>query len=109
MNKLKTLVLAGVLAVFTISLAAAKSLEVSFASPTKAGSVTLKAGDYRLSVDGDKATFMELSSLKTFKTDVKVENSDTKFNNTRVVTSSEGGSTVVKQIEIGGTKMKAIF
>src|SRR3978361_1577275 len=109
MKKVKTLILVSVLSVFTISMAVAKSLEVSFASPTKVGSVELKAGDYRLNVDGTKAVFTDVSTLKTFKTNVKVENSDTKFNNTRVVTSTEGGSTVVKQIEIGGSKMKAVF
>lgn len=107
--KLKSLVLAGALAIFTMSMAFAKSYDISFSSPTKAGSAQLKAGDYRLSLDGAKATFTDVNTLKTVTTDVKVENSDKKFDNTKVSTTTDGGTTVVKEIELGGSKMKIDF
>jgi hypothetical protein len=109
MNRIKTLVLAGVLAVFTVSMAAAKSLEITLSSPTKVGSVELKAGDYRLSLDGTKAKFTNVETLKTVTTDVKLEDGDTKFASTRLVIVDEGAGSVMKQIRIGGSKTKAIF
>ena len=107
--KLKSLFVAGILAIFTMSMAYAKSYEISFSSPTKAGSVQLKAGDYRLSVDGTKATFTDLKTLKAVTTDVKVQNSDKKFESTKVNTTNDGGTSVIKDIEIGGSKMKVDF
>ena len=107
--KLKTLVLAGVLAIFTMSLAFAKTYDISFSSPTKVGSVQLKAGDYRMSLNGNKATFTDVQTLKNFTTDVKVENTDKKFDDTKVNTTSDGGTTVVKEIEVGGSKIKLDF
>ncbi len=107
--KLKTLVLAAVLAIFTMSLAIAKTYDVAFASTTKAGSIQLKAGQYRMSVSGNKVTFTAVDTQKSVSTDVKVETTDTKFNDTRVDTTNEGGTPVVKDIELGGSKVKIDF
>jgi hypothetical protein len=107
--KLKSLVLAGVVAIFTMSMAIAKTYDISFSSPTKVGNVQLKAGDYRMSVNGTKATFTDVQTLKTVTTEVKVENTDKKFDDTKVNTTVDGKTTVVKDIEIGGSKMKIDF
>ena len=107
--KLKTLVLAGVLAIFTMSIAVAKTYDISFSSPTKVGNLQLKAGDYRMSVNGNKATFTDVSTLKTVTTEVKVETTDTKFDETRIDATTDGGTTVVKDIELGGSKIKIDF
>jgi hypothetical protein len=107
--KLKSLVLAGVMAISTMSVALAKSIEVSFASPTKAGTAQLKAGDYRMSISGNKVTFTEVTTLKSATTEVKIENVDAKFDSTKVNTVTEGGATVVKNIEVGGSKIKLAF
>jgi predicted component of viral defense system (DUF524 family) len=107
--KLQTILLAAVLAVFTLSMAFAKSYDVSFSSVTKAGSVQLKPGDYRLTVDGSKATFTDVKSAKSVTTDVKVENADKKFDQTRVDSSNDAGTNVVKDIELGGSKIKVDF
>ena len=107
--KLKSLFLASVLATFTLSLAVAKTYDISFASPAKVGNVQLKAGDYRMSVNGNKATFTDVATLKTVTTDVKVENTDKKFDDTKVDSTTDGGTTVVKDIQIGGSKMKIDF
>jgi hypothetical protein len=107
--KFKSLFLAGVLAIFTLSLAVAKSYDVSFSSPTKAGSLQLKAGDYQLTLKGNKATFTEVKTQKTFTTDVTVQNAPEKFEFTKVESTTTGDSTVVKGIEIGGSKIKVDF
>jgi hypothetical protein len=107
--KTKTLFLAGVLAIFTLSLAVAKSYDVTFSIPTKAGSVHLKAGDYQLSLNGNKATFTDIKTQKTFTTDVTVQNAPNKFEITKVEATTSGDSSVLTDIEIGGSKMKIDF
>ena len=100
----KSVLLAGVLAVSSLSLASAKTYEISLAGPTKAGSVTLQPGQYRLKVDGDKATFTFVDTSKQFTTPVKIQTSDKKFDDTRVDANKQGGTDVIKDIQLGGTK-----
>jgi hypothetical protein len=107
--KLKSLFLAGVLAIFTLSTAVAKTYDVAFASATKAGSLQLKAGEYRLSVNGNKVTFTAVDTEKSVTTDVKIENSDKKFGQTKVDSTNDGGTNVVTDIELGGSKIKLDF
>jgi hypothetical protein len=107
--KINNLLLAGALAVFTLSIASAKTYEIILSSPTKAGNVQLKPGSYRLSVSGNKATFTNVDNSKTFTTDVKVENSDTKFGDTKIDSTKEGDTNVLKEIELGGSKTKIDF
>ncbi|HWC99010.1 MAG TPA: hypothetical protein VG456_19755 [Candidatus Sulfopaludibacter sp.] len=78
-------------------------------APTKAGSVTLKPGQYRLKVDGAKATFTFVDTDKQFTTPVKVSTTDKKFDDTRVDASKDNGTDVIKDIELGGTKTKLEF
>ena len=107
--KIKSLFLAGVLAIVTLSLAVAKSYDISFSTPTKAGSLQLKAGDYHLTVTGNKATFTDVKTQKTFTTDVTIQNAPNKFDVTKVETTTNGDATIVKDIEIGGSKIKVDF
>src|SRR5271165_201774 len=104
--KLKTIVLAGVLAIFSMSLALAKTYDVSFASATKVGDIQLKAGQYRMSVTGTKVTFTSVDSQKSLSTEGKIGNADKKFEETRVDATTEGTTSVVKEIELGGSKIK---
>ncbi|MGA3100155.1 MAG: hypothetical protein ABSF25_27190 [Bryobacteraceae bacterium] len=107
--RLKSVLLATVLAIFTLSMTFAKTYDVSFNSATKVGSVQLKAGDYHLKLDGNKATFTDANSNKSVTTDVKVENSDKKFDQTLIDSTNDGGTNVVKDIELGGSKIKIDF
>jgi hypothetical protein len=107
--KIKSIFLAALLAVFTLSMAFAKTYDVSFSSTTKVGSLQLKAGDYHLKVDGNKATFIDANNAKAVTTEVKVENGDKKFDQTMVNSTTEGGTNVVKDIELGGSKTKIDF
>lgn len=100
----KSLLLAGALAISSLSIASAKSYEISLAGTTKAGNITLKPGQYRLKVDGSTATFTQVDNSKQFTTPVKVNTSDKKFDGTRVDASKEGTTDVIKDIQLGGTK-----
>ena len=105
----KTVLLAAVLALFALTLASAKTYSITFSNNMKIGTVQLKPGDYKLAVDGSKATFTDLKSKQTFTTDTKVENTQKSFENTRVDSSTDGATTVVKDIEVGGSKLKLGF
>jgi hypothetical protein len=107
--KMKSVLLAAVLALCTLSLGIAKTYGISFSHPIKAGSIALSAGDYKLTIDGNKATFTEVKTSKSFTTDVKVENAAKSFENTRVDEATDGGNAVIKDIEVGGSKIKIAF
>lgn len=99
-----------VMVVFScLSIASAKSYDVTLSTPTKAGSVQLKPGQYRLKIDGTNAVFTEVNSAKAFTTVVKVQTSEKKFEQTRVGTTKDNGTDVIKDIELGGSKTKVEF
>jgi|ERR1700722_6390914 hypothetical protein len=106
---MKKLFTVGILAVCSLTIASAKNYELTLSSLTKVGTVQLKPGQYTLKVTGANAVFTDVETAKTFTTAVKVENSDKKFDTTRVDASKEGGTDVVKDIELGGSKTKLEF
>ena len=107
--KIKSIVLASLLAIVMLSVAAAKSYIINLASPMKAGGVALKAGEYKLAINGNKITFTDEKSNKSFTTDGKIETSEKSYPYTRVDSTTDGGTTVVKDIELGGSKLKIDF
>ncbi|HUI54810.1 MAG TPA: hypothetical protein VLY04_07550 [Bryobacteraceae bacterium] len=107
--KFNSLLFAGVLAIFTLSIASAKTYEITLSSPTKVGSVQLKPGEYRLTVSGSKATFFEVQSAKSFTTEVKVETTNTKFDSTKIDSAKQGDTSVIKDIQLGGSKTQIDF
>jgi len=106
---MKKLIIAAAVALCMVAIAAAKSYELALSSPTKIGAVELKAGQYTLKVVGDKAVFTAVEDAKQYKTPVKVENSDKKFDTTSVDANKQGNIDVVKEIDLGGTKTKLEF
>jgi hypothetical protein len=101
--------MAGVLAISTLSLASAKTYEITLAAPTKAGNLQLKPGQYLLKVNGTNATFVNIEGGKNQTTTVKVVPTDKKFDTTIVDASKEGDTSVIKDIELGGSKTKLEF
>jgi hypothetical protein len=71
-----------------------------------AGSV-VKPGDYRIVVNGDKAT---LTSGKTsLEVPVKVETGSQKFQYTSVESRTEAGKNILNDIQVGGTSTTLVF
>src|SRR5690349_11538561 len=103
---MKTLLLVAALCVFMISSAAAKSYDIVLTSPTVAGNVALKAGEYRLKVEGNTATFTNVENGKTFTAPVKVETSDQKFDQTRLQSTKEGEQDKLQEIDLSGSHTK---
>jgi len=98
------------IAVLGLSVASAKTFEISLSSPAMAGKVQLQPGTYQLKLDGSKAIFTDTSNHhKTFETNVKVENSPQKSSVTAVETRNDAGVVHIEQIQLQGTKLKLIF
>jgi hypothetical protein len=99
----KSLLMTGALALASFSVGYAKSYDVVFSGPVKAGNVDLKAGEYSLNVKGNTATFKEVNTDKSYSTPVKVENADKKHTVTAVDTTKQNGTNQIRKIELGGS------
>jgi hypothetical protein len=97
----KSLLIVGTLAL--ASLASAKSYDIVLSSPTKAGSLELKAGEYSLKVKGSTAVFTSVDTGKSFTAPVKVQEGSKKYDNTAVDTQKSNGEDQIKTIELGGS------
>ena len=86
-----------------------KSYSITLSAPATAGSVQLKAGQYKLKVDGDNAVFTNVESDKSFTTPVKVETVDKKFGDTKVQSVKEGETDKIREIDLGGSTTKLGF
>ncbi len=106
---MKTLIVVTALALCSLSMLSAKSYEIVLSGPTKAGSVQLKAGQYKVKVEGSNAVFTEVNSNKSFTTPVKIETSDKKFEDTKIQSTKEGSADRLEEIDLGGSKTKLAF
>ena len=73
------------------------------------GSAQLKAGQYKLKVDGSNAIFTDANNEKTVTTPVKVEEGDKKVDSTRVQSTVDGDSDRIQEIDLEGSKTKLTF
>lgn len=107
---MKKLIAVAALALSTLTVVSAKTYDITLSKPAKAGSVQLEPGRYKLKVEGASATFTNAEkSSKTFTTPVKVQESDKKFDDTRVHSSKDGDTDRIDGIELGGSKTKLGF
>ena len=82
---------------------AASSYKVTIPSDIWAGDTQLKAGDYKVQVEGNQATFTH--GKETIKVSATVEKTATKNSDT----SLEATGTKLQAIDIGGTMTKIVF
>jgi len=106
---MKSTLIAGVLAIFTISLASAKTYDITLNSAAKVGGSQLAAGEYKLKLDGNKATFINLDSNRQVTADVKVDTADKKYDVTTIGTTKNADVEQINAIELGGSKTKLEF
>jgi len=106
---MKKFMVVAAMALASLTVVSAKTYEIILSGPTKAGNVTLKAGQYKLKVDGSNAIFTDVNSSKSFTTPVKVENGDKKFDDTRVQSTKDGSTDKIEEIDLGGSKTKLGF
>jgi hypothetical protein len=106
---IKSLLIVGALTLTSIGVASAKSYDVVLSNTSKAGSTELKAGEYKLKVDGSMATFTDQDS-KTYTVPVTVANANKKFQATTIETSSNAGDMdTITAIDLAGSNTKIQF
>jgi hypothetical protein len=103
------LFMVGALALASLSLASAKTYDIMLTQVSKAGTVQLAPGEYRLKVEGANAVFTNLDNNKSYTVPVKVQSADKKFDQTAVDTTDANGSSTVEAIELGGSTTKLGF
>jgi hypothetical protein len=106
---MKKLFAVAVLALSTLTAGSvsSKTYEINLSKPAKVGNTQLKAGRYKLVLDGSQATITEAGKSKnTVTVPVKVQESDKKFEDTRIITSSDGAVDKIDEIDLGGSKTK---
>jgi hypothetical protein len=94
----------------TISLmiaSAAGSYTVTLFQPSVVGGTELRAGDYKVTLTGDKATIA--MGRNKVEASVKVETAASKFGSTTVRYSDENGKMKIQEIRLGGTNQRVIF
>ena len=106
-NKLALLI--GTIALSTLAMAGPKNYNLVLSAPTKAGSVDLAPGDYKIKVEGSNAVFTDEHTGASVTVPVKVENTETKFNATTLDTKMQGNTAQLIAIEFGGSKVKLEF
>ena len=86
---------------------AASSYHFSIFQSSYVGGKELKAGDYKVELNGDKA--MIKVGKQTLEATVKVENGTEKFSETSVRYANTDGKMTVQEIRLGGTTTKLVF
>jgi hypothetical protein len=94
--------------VLGLSVAGAKSYDVTLPQAAKAGSADLKPGKYSVVVDGSKIRFTD-SVGKTTEADATVATAPKKFAVTQVDTTQVNGTNTIKEIDLGGSTTKLQF
>jgi hypothetical protein len=73
--------------------------------PATLGTNTLKAGDYKIAVNGDQAVIKRKDGM-SFTVPVKIEQAEKKFNDTSLGFDASG---VLTEIDLGGSKTRIVF
>jgi hypothetical protein len=102
----KSFLIAGALTLASVGAASAKSYEITLVSPAKAGSSQLKAGQYKLKVEGSQAVFVSEQDASSVTVPVKIEHNGQKFDQSAVETQNKDGVDIVREIMLGGTDTK---
>ena len=102
----KSFLITGLLALASIGVASAKSYEITLVSPAKAGSNELKAGQYKLKVEGSQAVFTSEQNSTSVTVPVTIEHNGQKFDQTAVETENKDGVDTIRRIMLGGSDTK---
>jgi hypothetical protein len=92
-----------------LSLASAKSYDITLDTATKVGSVELKPGKYSLSVMDETKVRFTSTNGQAVEASAKVTTSDKKFQATQIDMKQVNGAAQVNEIDLGGTKTKILF
>ena len=105
----KSLLIVGALGMASLGIASAKSYDITLDSRAMVGSQELKAGNYKLKVEGTQAVFIDVQSSKSWTAPVKVENGAQKFDATTVESTQQGDMAHINSIDLAGSNTKLEF
>jgi len=105
----KSLLILGALGIASLGIASAKSYDITLSQPAMAGNTELKPGVYKVKVEGAQAVFTDVQSSKSWTAPVKIENSDKRFDTTRVETTNQGEMDHINAIDLAGSNTKLEF
>ena len=80
---------------------------INLLAPSVVQGTPLAAGEYRVTVNGEKATFVRGKLSVTV--DVKVESEERKFDSTAIRLVEVAGKPNLTEIRIGGSKTRLVF
>jgi hypothetical protein len=86
---------------------AASTYHFSLFQPSMVAGKELKPGDYKIQLNGDKATIKV--GKETVEAAIKVESGKEKFSETSVRFGTADGKMTVQEIRLGGTTTKLVF
>jgi hypothetical protein len=92
---------------FGLAMASAKTYNITLSEPYTVGTTQLKAGDYKLVVNGSTAALEDQQGK--VEANGTLENEARKFDDTAVVSDQGSGAARLKKIEIGGTRFQVDF
>lgn len=87
--------------------ASAASYSVTLFQPSMVSGTELKAGEYKLTIDGAKALITK--GKETVEAVVKMETADSKFSSTSIRYLEQAGKMKIQEIRLGGTTTKVVF
>jgi len=96
-------------AVLGLSLAGAKTFEITLDKPAKAGSAELKAGKYNLVLMEDSKVRFTSANGQAVETSAKMSTVEKKFSATQIDLKQMNGTAQIDEIDLGGTKTKIQF
>jgi hypothetical protein len=99
----------GALGLVSLGIASAKSYDIFLNGRSMVGNTELKAGEYKLKVEGTQAVFTDVGSSKTWTAPVKVGNDTRKFDQTVVESTSQGDMAHINAIDLAGSHTKLEF
>jgi hypothetical protein len=110
--RIKSVLLTATLALASMTVAgakSAKSYDVVISSTAKIANQQLKAGEYKMKLDGANAVFTDLDNGHTYTVPAKVQSGAKKFDVTAVGSQKTGDTEQIDSIELGGTTTTVAF
>lgn len=107
--EMKSVFIIGALALASLNVASAKTYDITLGAPTRVGNAELKAGQYKVRVDGSQVVFTNAQNAKLFTVQVKIENNATRFEQTTIHSDSRNGTDSLREIDLGGSTTKLEF
>lgn len=86
---------------------AASNYSLNLDSKVWVGDKELKAGDYKVTINGDKAVIK--SGKNVVEVPAKVETSPNKYTVSTINTKTEGGKVMLREIHVGGSSTRIIL